>query len=164
MPEAPLAHAAGCSILFDDGHSIARYPESVRISALRVVFVPLLLSVLQQPTHAEFRVCNQTLNLYNVAVGFAKGEEFHTEGWWAVTGNSCVSIIKKPLTNRYIYLYVTNTYGSPAIDGDTLMCVDRIKFSILGTEECWQRGYERVGFTEIDTRDFDNWTVFLDGE
>lgn len=111
--------------------------------------------------HAEFQVCNKTLDFYNVAIGVAEDGLFRTRGWWAITPEKCIPLIKEPLSNRYLYIYATDISGSPVISGDTQMCVDRKKFSILGTQECWQRGHEKVGFTEVDTGAFEKWTVFL---
>ena len=37
------------------------------------------------PARADFRVCNKTHALINLAVGTDAGEVFATEGWWIVT-------------------------------------------------------------------------------
>jgi len=114
---------------------------------------------------AQFRVCNQTLDLYNLSIGYGDAEKFETEGWWAIPGNSCLSPIKRPLQSRYIYLYVVNIYGEPVLSGNSAMCVGREKFIIRRhpkqTWNCWLRGYKEVEFVEVDTGNSTEWTTFL---
>ena len=31
------------------------------------------------------------------------------------------------------------------------MCIDRTKFNVIGTENCWRRGLQAVTFAEVDT-------------
>ena len=135
-------------------------------------FVPglavMLLAVMPAPALAEFRVCNQTLNLYNVAVGYlveeaqvAETEGWWTEGWWTLAANSCTSPIKEPLASKFFYLYGTDIYGEPAIVGTTEMCVAAKQFIIRGLEDCWVRGFEQVWFLEVDTGNAPSWTVFI---
>ena len=120
------------------------------------------------PAHAEFRVCNQTLNLYNVAIGYlvedaqvTETEGWWTEGWWTLAANSCTSPIKEPLESSYFYLYGTDIYGEPAIVGSTDMCVADKQFIITDQKDCWVQGYRRVGFLEVDTKNAPSWTVFI---
>src|SRR5680860_709639 len=113
----------------------------------------LLLGGVTGPANAEFRVCNQTLNLFNVAIGRPVGNDlFETEGWWTLAANSCTSPIKEPLESSYVYLYGTDIYGEPAIVGSTDMCVAPRQFIITDHKDCWVRGHQRVPFLEVDTR------------
>jgi uncharacterized membrane protein len=127
-----------------------------------VVLGLLLPACMAAPAHAEFRVCNQTLNLYNVAIGRPVGGDlFETEGWWTLAANSCTSPIKEPLTWSFLYLYGTDIYGEPAIVGTTEMCVADKQFTIPDQKDCWVRGYRQVRFLEVNTRNADSWTVFI---
>lgn len=124
---------------------------------------------------AEFKVCNQTLNLYNVAIGIEKpnlaiGHDnkpiFYTEGWWTVPANACVSLVKEDLISRYVYLYATNIYGDDSLSGGRKLCIGSKKFLIAHPPpealwKCWERGYQKVGFKEVDTGSASSWTIFI---
>lgn len=123
---------------------------------------------------AEFKVCNQTLNLYNVAIAVKKPDltigrdntgVFYTEGWWTVPANACVQLVKEELTSRYVYLYATNIYGDDSLSGGEKLCIGSKKFVIAHPPgvlwNCWVRGYQQAGFKEIDTGSARSWTVFI---
>ena len=122
----------------------------------------MLLAGMAATAHAEFRVCNQTLNLFNVAVGYpVEADLFETEGWWTLAANSCTSLIKEPLKSKFFYLYGTDIYGEAAIAGSTEMCVAAKQFTIIDQKDCWVRGFQQVRFLEVDTGNASSWTVFI---
>ncbi|TPM27576.1 DUF1036 domain-containing protein [Mesorhizobium sp. B2-3-5] len=123
----------------------------------------LLFILSTNSAHAEFTVCNQTLDVVNLAVGQKVDNADQTDGWWTIGANQCVNVIREELTNRYIYLYATDVFGHAILDGSTEMCVDRRRFSIRGIEECWQRGHIAARFVEVDTLEQVRWTYFLTG-
>ena len=114
---------------------------------------------------AEFTVCNQTLDVVNVAVGQestdAAGPFWQTEGWWTVGANQCVNVIRDELVNRYIYVYAVDVFGQPLLRGTTDMCVGPRRFEIRGSDDCWTRGHSQVPFYEVDTQKTERWTLFL---
>ncbi len=110
---------------------------------------------------ADFKVCNNTRSLINLAVGSISGADYATEGWWTVTPGSCATPIHGPLNGRYLYLYATGIDGVDLLKGTVSMCVDRGKFKIQGIDNCWRRGLQAVTFAEIDTLDSNDWTTFL---
>ena len=131
---------------------------------------------------AELQMCNQTLNLYNVAVGYFTGagcDERHldkmncflkTTGWWNLPANGCVSVFKWDLENKYYYVFATDIYGEDAVTGKTELCVKinskfeiEIPFSDAEAKApgCWQKGYQQVQFKEIDVGSAKDWTVFM---
>jgi uncharacterized membrane protein len=116
---------------------------------------------------AEFTVCNQSLDVVNLAVGQEAGDPdgpfWQTEGWWTVGANQCVKVIRDELVNRFIYVYAMDVFGQPLLRGTTDMCVGTRRFVIRGSEECWVRGYRRVPFFEVDTLKTERWTLFLGG-
>jgi uncharacterized membrane protein len=122
-----------------------------------------LLSVVSAP--AQFAVCNQTLDVVNLAVGQEVSEQtqrfWQTEGWWTVGANQCVSVIRDKLVNRYIYLYATDVFGQPLLNGTTSMCVGPRRFVIRGDRDCWANGHEEAPFYEVDTQKTERWTLFL---
>jgi uncharacterized membrane protein len=115
------------------------------------------------PARAEFTVCNQTLDVVNVALGQEVDGLFQTDGWWTVGANRCVNVIRDELANRYIYVYATDVFGNAILGGGTEMCVDRRRFTIRGIEDCWQRGHIAARFREVDTFQQARWTMFLTG-
>ena len=121
----------------------------------------LALATSPAPACADFRVCNKTRSLLNLAVGTNAGDDFMTEGWWAVTPGSCATPIRGPLKGRYVYLYATDIDGADVLKGSVSMCVDRGKFKAYGIENCWRRGLLAATFAEIDTLDSPDWTTFL---
>ncbi len=123
------------------------------------------------PSAAQFKVCNQSIALYNLSIGAEIGQKFHTEGWWTVPANSCVTPIKDDLDAlklKYVYVYATTVNGDSAFEGNWEMCVDTRRFKIEKIPEqpwnCWVRGFQLVKFKEIDTGNAKSWTVFLRGE
>jgi uncharacterized membrane protein len=133
-------------------------PSRTAISALICLIGLAAASV---PARADFRLCNKTRSLINLAVGMNAGDQFATEGWWAVTPGSCATLIRGPLTGRYVYLYATDIAGVDVLKGTVSMCIDRGKFRVYGVENCWRRGLQAVTFAEVDTLDSPDWTTFL---
>lgn len=113
------------------------------------------------PAHAAFIVCNRSFDVVNVAIGRESGNEFRTDGWWTIGTNQCARVIKGTLENRYVYIYATDVFGKPLLEGHTEMCVGPKKFSIMGIGNCWQRGTIAAPFLEVDTQSAENWTFFL---
>ncbi len=132
-----------------------------RPRVLRASVALALLVASHAPARADFRVCNKTRSLINLAVGRNAGEDFSTEGWWTVTPGSCATPIRGPLTARYVYLYATDIDGADVLKGTVSMCIDRGKFKVFGIDNCWRRGLQAVTFAEIDTLDSSDWTTFL---
>ena len=103
-----------------------------------------LLAIVSSPAHADFRVCNKTHALINIAVGTDAGEAFKTEGWWVATPGSCATPVRGPLKSRFVYLYATDIDGVDLVAGTATMCIDRGKFVAYGAENCWRRGLQAV--------------------
>lgn len=115
------------------------------------------------PARAEFTVCNQTLDVVNLAVGQEVDSLFQTDGWWTVGANQCADVIRDELANRFIYVYATDVFGHPVLSGKTEMCVDIRRFTIRGIDDCWLRGHLGAPFLEVDTQRQARWTLFLSG-
>ncbi len=140
--------------------SVAYWPGVPRSAALAAAWL-VALAVSMTAARAEFRVCNNTRSLINLAIGSLAGAEYATEGWWTVTPGSCATPIHEPLSGRYLYLYATGIDGVDLLKGTVSMCVDRRKFKAVGIDNCWRRGLQAVNFAEIDTLDSPEWTTFL---
>ena len=156
----------GAETSFSPGEKVAgasRSDEGLRRSArwARLRFAFALLAIVPTPAHADFRVCNKTHALINIAVGTDAGEVFKTEGWWVATPGSCATPVRGPLKSRFVYLYATDIDGVDLVAGTATMCIDRGKFVAYGADNCWRRGLQAVTFAEIDTLDSSDWTTFL---
>lgn len=149
------------------GSFLARMPAMRGLTALRplgpCLGIALALFAIPDEAYAEFTVCNQTLDVVNLAVGQEIDAAFQTDGWWTIGANQCVNVIREELVNRYIYVYATDVFGQPILNGSTEMCVEKRRFSIRGIEECWQRGHIAAAFYEVDTLEQARWTLFLSG-
>lgn len=137
---------------------LARAQFSGLLVLLAAFFVLLLW---HGPARAEFSVCNQSLDVLNVAIGYEEDGAFQTEGWWSVGANRCAEVIRKPLKNRYIYVYAEDVFGQPVTEGANPSCVGTKRFLVRGTGDCWLRGYKQADFFEVDTREQERWTLFL---
>jgi uncharacterized membrane protein len=135
-------------------------PRVHRLAALLLFF----LFAGAAPASAQFAVCNQTLDAVNLAVATETDGVFSTEGWWTIGANRCADVIKDELVSRYVYVYATDVFGQPilasTVTGEN-MCVGAKRFTIAGTDSCWERGYQSVHFMEVDTQQMVRWTLFL---
>jgi uncharacterized membrane protein len=139
----------------------ANSSDGVSVQFWRLALALALLAIVSAPARADFRVCNKTHALINIAVGTDAGEAFKTEGWWVATPGSCATPVRGPLKSRFVYLYATDIDGVDLVTGTATMCIDRGKFVAYGAENCWRRGLQAVTFAEIDTLDSSDWTTFL---
>lgn len=113
------------------------------------------------PAHADFRVCNNTQSRVGVAIGYKDNELWSTEGWWNVAANSCETLMRGPLSARFYYLYAIDYDQGGEWSGKAYMCTREKEFTIKGRNDCLARGYDRIGFFEVDTSEQKNWTVQL---
>ncbi len=132
-----------------------------RRNAFRLAGALVALAASAPAARADFRVCNTTRSLINLAVGALAGDDYATEGWWTVTPGACATPIHGALPGRYLYLYATGLDGVDILKGAVSMCVDRGKFRVVGIDDCWRRGLQAVTFAEIDTQNSPEWTTFL---
>ncbi len=130
-----------------------------RFRGLEIVVVLTLFGSFQ--AQAEFAVCNQSIDVINVAIGQEVSGEFQTEGWWTVGANQCANVIRKPLDSRFVYVFATDVFGQEVLNGSTPMCVGVKRFTIKGEGGCWERGYRQERFFEVDTQSVERWTLFI---
>lgn len=124
---------------------------------LTVLSAPLTASAAK----ADFRVCNGTQSLVGVAIGYRAEAGWTTEGWWRIPATTCKSIIEGPLSSRYYYLYAEDADGNGRWAGPVSLCIAENEFKIAGVKDCFQRGYQKMGFREYDTGEQASWMVQL---
>ncbi|UWQ81764.1 DUF1036 domain-containing protein (plasmid) [Leisingera sp. S132] len=127
-----------------------------------ILFACLAVSLIAvRPARAAFTVCNQTLDVANLAVGVSEGDVFETLGWWVVGPSQCADLISHKLRSRYVYVFAKDVFGRVLLEGAAPMCVDAGRFRIRGESDCLVRGYTGARFHEVDTQQADSWTFFL---
>jgi uncharacterized membrane protein len=125
--------------------------------------IALIIAGIALPSaaRADFRVCNGTQGRVGVAVGYKDNDVWSTEGWWNVPANSCETIMRGPLVARFYYIYAIDYDQGGEWSGKAYMCTREKEFTIKGRNDCLARGYDRIGFFEVDTGEQKNWTVQL---
>jgi uncharacterized membrane protein len=113
------------------------------------------------PAQARFSVCNQTLDVVNVATGIYEIDSFVTSGWWTIGPNQCADVIERQLEARYVYVFAQDVFGRVVLSGSTPMCVAPDRFEIRGETDCLVRGYLDARFHEVDTLQTERWQLFL---
>jgi uncharacterized membrane protein len=166
LEDGPMPLDTAMPVTPDDSvrHNAAGALRVARFLAIFGVLLPLLAAFgLASPARAEFHVCNQTLDVVNVAIGQQENEAFRTEGWWTVGSNQCATVIRGDLQVRYLYVYASDVFGQPILNGTQSMCVGASRFTIEGITDCWVHGYRAAQFVEVDTKATSDWTLFLSG-
>jgi len=108
------------------------------------------------------KLCNTTSSRVGVSIGYKTKKGWVSEGWWNVASNTCETVVTGKLINRYYYLHVLDYDQSGEWSGKLYMCTDDEPFTIVGVENCAERGYKRTGFFEVDTGEEPSWTVRLE--
>jgi uncharacterized membrane protein len=126
-----------------------------------VITLAALALFLSRPARAEFAVCNQTLDIANVAIAESSTGALKSSGWWVIAPNRCANVVQGVLKSRYVYVHAVDGRGRALLDGKATLCTDLKQFAIEGQDKCWLRGFTSAAFTEIDTKDAQSWTLFL---
>jgi uncharacterized membrane protein len=127
-----------------------------------LAFVACIATLLTlSSANAGFTICNQTLDIANVAIGESSSGALETRGWWVVAPNRCADIISGDLKSRYVYVHAVDGRGLTLLEGKTILCTSTHQFKVVGKENCWQRGFTTGSFQEVDTKEAQGWTLFL---
>lgn len=126
-----------------------------------LTFIVIANPVSKQEALADFRVCNGTQSLVGVAIGYRASEGWVSEGWWQVAPTSCETLIEGKIESRFYYIYAEDAAGGGRWGGDVNMCVSDTEFKVVGVQDCFARGFQRIGFKEYDTGRQGSWMVQL---
>lgn len=130
-------------------------------SSAWMMVLAIFFAALPSPGHASLRVCNGSVDLVNVAIGYQTEDGLRTEGWWTVTANACTELIPEPLKDTSYYLHVADGFGESRLAGDVTLCIRQEKFILFDGDQCWQRGLIEADFFLVDTEGAEDWTVLL---
>lgn len=125
------------------------------------VFACLACFALPQKAEAGLRVCNGSVDLVNIAIGYETDEGIRTEGWWTITSNACSQVLQEPLKSAGYFLHVADGFGEGRLVGDITLCIREEKFVVYDGDQCWQRGLIEADFFQIETGGAEDWTVLL---
>jgi uncharacterized membrane protein len=123
--------------------------------------VALAIACAPFAARAEFAVCNQTLDIANVAIAESSSGTLKSSGWWVIAPNRCANVVEGILKSRYVYVHAVDGRGRVLLDGKDELCTDLKQFAIDGQDKCWLRGFTSAKFSEVDTKDAQGWTLFL---
>lgn len=112
---------------------------------------------------AELRICNTTTSRIGVSLGYRDPQGWVTEGWWNIAPKACETMLKGTLAARYYYLHAVDYDKGGEWGGKDFLCTRDREFTIRGADNCFSRGFDRVGFFEVDTGEQPGWTVQLTG-
>jgi uncharacterized membrane protein len=113
------------------------------------------------PAAADFRLCNNTGSRVGISLGYKENDGWTTEGWWNLSARTCETLLRGSLVARFYYIYAVDYDRGGEWSGQAFMCTRDKEFTIRGTDDCLARGYDRVGFFEVDTGEQPSWTVQL---
>ncbi len=116
------------------------------------------------PARADLKLCNNTPSRVGVALGYKDSKGWASEGWWNIGANACETLLKGELIARFYYIYAVDYDKGGAWGGKSFMCTRDKIFTIRGIKDCKERGYQKTGFFEVDTKEETDWSVSLSGE
>ena len=118
-------------------------------------------SPISGPAFADLKICNTTSSRIGVAVGYPDPKGWTTEGWWNIASQTCETLLKGTLANRFYYVHAVDYDRGGEWAGTNVMCTAEKTFTIRGEQDCQRRGFKRNGFFEVDTNDAKDWTIRL---
>lgn len=139
------------------------------------LFAIAMVSLMASPARAALTVCNQTLDIANVALAVGASDEglgdgtdevsdkggSRSEGWWVVAPNRCAEIVPDDLGDATYHLLAIDVRGQLLVTGGAPFCTAPRSFRIDGRSNCWLRGHTKGNFMPVETRGARDWTVFL---
>jgi uncharacterized membrane protein len=124
----------------------------------------LALGLSSGAARADLKLCNKTDSRVGVALGYKDKDGWASEGWWNIQPNNCESLLKGDLIARYYYIYAVDYDKGGSWGGKSMMCTRDKIFTIRGFDNCVERGFQKIGFFEVDTGEEADWTISLSGE
>lgn len=106
----------------------------------------------QNGLEAAFTICSDNDKDVWLAIGYKSGADWKSEGWWSLAPGACHPVLLGRLNQRYVYVHAADEDG--VWEGNISMCVKDKEFTLRvspGSSDCLSRGYDEVGFVEVDT-------------
>ena len=139
-----------------------------RGAAAFFVFVLLAAGWWAQPARAEYRACNETSYILEVAVATLSELGPVSRGWFVVAPGDCREILDAPLDGEqelFAYARAADLYGSEGIHfpGDAPFCIAAEDFLIEGVGLCRLRDFHHARFASI-AFEGKKWTTYFSEE
>ncbi|MEZ5936728.1 MAG: DUF1036 domain-containing protein [Hyphomonadaceae bacterium] len=96
-------------------------------------------------------LCNRTENRVLAAIARRRPEEWESRGWWTLEAGACARTVDDMLiaTPHYVYAEMLSPQGTRKLKGaQTVFCISRSRFAILGRKDCAARRYRQAEFME----------------
>ncbi len=133
-------------------------------NGLRTGIITLALALgVPGAAQAGLEFCNQTGANASVAIGYKGSGGWVSEGWWNVDAGSCKTVISRDLSLSHYYWRAESSELSWS-HANYMFCTSDEAFTIVGDEDCAARGYDRVGFNEIEMTGYTSFTMNLTNE
>lgn len=102
------------------------------------------------PAVAGLEICNETTATRSIAIAYSEKKQWTSEGWWVVKPGECKTVVGGDLKQRYYYYHASAR--DITFEGENyFFCATPKSFTIVGEENCKERGYQRRNFRKIDT-------------
>jgi uncharacterized membrane protein len=93
--------------------------------------------------------CNNVDKKLSVSVGYKKGDDVFSEGWWNIEPGDCSQTLAGDLQTQ-LYYYRAEIDGGE-FEGTVHFCTSPEEYTIEQNDNCAGRNYDREAFAEIDT-------------
>tara|TARA_R110002126_G_scaffold178600_6_gene327613 strand:+ start:2413 stop:3558 length:1146 start_codon:yes stop_codon:yes gene_type:complete len=124
------------------------YKNHVFLAFLIVTFVSLSPPIFSTSAQAKLKVCNETGELRDVAIGYKADGEWTSEGWWKIEDGECKVVINEDLKRTFYYYRTVHKRGD--FDGQAFnFCTQAKPFTIEGDKDCGSRGFNTSKFREL---------------
>ncbi|MDU9006319.1 DUF1036 domain-containing protein [Sedimentitalea todarodis] len=97
---------------------------------------------------AGLEVCNDTGVLQAVAIGYQRGDDSVSEGWWTIEPDTCQTPLARDLAGGPIYLHAKSPDPLPARTGAEF-CTSDSRFTIVNSNDCIAMGHQIALFHAI---------------
>lgn len=150
-----LLRDAGYHVGADAAPALDKFRARMRMSDLASaddLFDALETEALKVAAPAGFSICNDTNAPVWAALGFRRGKDWVSRGWWKAEPGACARAIAARLDTDRVYLLVERDDGTKLVTGPQTFCVTNIEFEIERRTDCTARGLIASGFAVTDTR------------
>ncbi|MEE4296077.1 MAG: DUF1036 domain-containing protein [Wenzhouxiangella sp.] len=124
------------------------------------ILLSLPLLVLADQAAAELAFCNQTDATASVAIGYKGKKGWTSEGWWNLAPDECKTVVSGDLSLSHYYWHA-DADGLTWPHENYFFCTSSEEFTIVGDDNCPDRGYQQTAFNEIELAGRTSFTMNL---
>ncbi len=132
---------------------VGRDVDSYRLTIVPDAALTRTAETAEAPDGAEtetgLNICNDTATRQEVSIGWQRGADWVSKGWWNIDPGDCAKVLGGDLEQQYYY-YRAEVGGGPFEGGGYSFCTTPEAYEIVGDTDCEARGYDNEDFAEID--------------